>query len=96
MPNVEPSTGHITFANPPPGRKKGKPQPSTALVEHRMVEEKEDNPSALGYMGVHCVVEDSSFGRVGDAGGDVYVEVGDEIEVFETGEHRWGSTANDY
>jgi uncharacterized protein YcbX len=96
MPNVEPSTGRISYEIPPPGRKRGKPQPSTMLVERRMVEEKEANPSALGYMGVHCAVEDSSFGKGRDAGEDVFVEVGDEVEVFETGEHYWGSTAGDY
>jgi uncharacterized protein YcbX len=96
MPNVEPSTGHVSFENPPPGRKKGKPQPSTMLAEQRMVEEKGANPAALGYMGVHCVVEDSSFGKEAGVGGDVFVEVGDEVEVFEKGEHYWGSTAGDY
>jgi len=96
MPNVEPSTGHISYEDAPLGRKRGKPQPSTMLVERRMVEEREANPSALGYMGVHCVVEDISFGKGGDGGGEVFVEVGDEIEVFETGEHYWGSTAGDY
>jgi uncharacterized protein YcbX len=96
MPNVEPSTGRISYEDPPPGRKRGKPQPSTMLVEKRMVEEKEANPSALGYMGVHCVVEDSSFGQDEGAGEEAFVEVGDEVEVFETGEHYWGSTAGDY
>jgi hypothetical protein len=96
MPNVEPHTGQISYEDPPPGRKRGKPQPSTTLVEHRMVEDKQVNPIALGYMGVHCVIEDSTFGS--SAGGDdgVYVEVGDEVEVFETGIHHWGSTAHDY
>jgi uncharacterized protein YcbX len=68
MPNVEPSTGHISYEDAPLGRKRGKPQPSTMLVERRMVEEREANPSALGYMGVHCVVEDISFGKGGDSG----------------------------
>ena len=96
MPNVEPATGRISYEDPPPGRKRGKPQPSTMLVENRMVEEKEANPSALGYMGVHCVVEDSSFGTGAGAGEEAYVEVGDEVEVFEMGEHYWGATAGDY
>jgi uncharacterized protein YcbX len=91
MPNVEPESGHISYENPPPGRKKRKPQPSTTFAEHRMVEEKQVNPIALGYMGVHCVIEDSTFG-----GGEVYVEIGDEVEVIETGVHRWGSTAHEY
>ena len=56
-----------------------------------MVEDKQVNPIALGYMGVHCVIEDSTF-----SADEVYVGAGDEIEVFETGIHRWGSTAHDY
>jgi uncharacterized protein YcbX len=96
MPNVEPHTGQISYEDPPPGRKRGKPQPSTALVEHRMVEDKQVNPIALGYMGVHCVIEDSTFGSSASGEDGVYVEVGDEVEVFETGVHRWGSTAHDY
>ena len=91
MPNVEPHSGQISYEDPPPGRKRGKPQPSTTFAEHRMVEDKQVNPIALGYMGVHCVIEDSTFDD-----DEVYVEVGDEIEVFETGVHRWGSTAHDY
>jgi uncharacterized protein YcbX len=96
MPNVEPHTGHISYEDPPPGRKRGKPQPSTTLVEHRMVEDKQVNPIALGYMGVHCVIEDSTFGNSAGGNDEVYVEVGDEVEVFETGTHHWGSTAHDY
>ena len=95
MPNVEPQSGHISYENAPPGRKRGKPQPSTTVAEHRMVEDKQVNPIALGYMGMHCVIEDSTFGK-GTNEDEVYVEVGDEIEVFETGIHRWGSTAHDY
>ena len=96
MPNVEPHSGHISYENPPPGRKRGKPQPSTTVAEHRMVEDKQVNPIALGYMGMHCVIEDSTFGQDSSGDNEVYVEVGDEIEVFETGSHRWGSTAHDY
>lgn len=95
MPNVDPQSGQISYENPPPGRKKGKPQPSTSFAEHRMVEDKQVNPTALGYMGMHCVIEDSTFGKGADEN-EVYVQVGDEIEVFETGTHRWGSTAHDY
>lgn len=97
MPNVDPLTGLIAYENAPAGRKKGKPQPSTTLAEHRMVEEKQVNPIALGYKGIHCVPEDTTFApsAVGSDEG-VYVEVGDEIEVFETGEHYWGSTAHEY
>ena len=91
MPNVEPHSGQISHEDPPPGRKRGKPQPSTTFAEHRMVEDKQVNPIALGYMGMHCVIEDSTFGDE-----EVYVEVGDEIKIFETGIHRWGSTAQDY
>lgn len=97
MPNVDPQTGLIAYENAPAGRKRGKPQPSTTLAEHRMVEEKQANPIALGYMGVHCVPEDSTFihpETADDLG--VYIEVGDEVEVFETGTHRWGSTAHEY
>ncbi|KAM0715553.1 hypothetical protein Q7P37_009051 [Cladosporium fusiforme] len=97
MPNVDPQTGSIAYENAPAGRKRGKPQPSTTLAEHRMVEDKQVNPIALGYMGVHCVPEDSTFSQSGIRNGrGVYVEVGDEIEVFETGNHYWGSTAHDY
>ncbi|GAB7336286.1 hypothetical protein MBLNU13_g09037t1 [Cladosporium sp. NU13] len=96
MPNVEPHSGHISYENPPPGRKRGKPQPSTTVAEYRMVEDKRVNPIALGYMGMHCVIEDSTFGKGASGDDEVYVQVGDEIEVFETGIHRWGSTAHDY
>lgn len=95
MPNVDPHSGHISYENAPPGRKRGKPQPSTTVAERRMVEDKQVNPIALGYMGMHCVIEDSTFGK-GANESEVYVEVGDEIEVFETGIHHWGSTAHDY
>jgi uncharacterized protein YcbX len=95
MPNVDPQSGQISYEDPPPDRKRGKPQPSTTFAEHRMVEDKQVNPIALGYMGMHCVIEDSTFSK-GANGDEVYVHVGDEIEVFETGSHRWGSTAHDY
>jgi len=96
MPNVEPHSGQISYEDPPPGRKRGKPQPSTTFAEHRMVEDKQVNPIALGYMGMHCVIEDSTFGNGASEADEVYIEVGDEIEVFETGVHFWGSTAHDY
>lgn len=95
MPNVDPQSGQISYEDPPPGRKRGKPQPSTTFAEHRMVEDKQVNPIALGYMGMHCVVEDSTFSKGADED-EVYVQVDDEIEVFETGTHRWGSTAHSY
>ncbi|KAI1625225.1 hypothetical protein EDD37DRAFT_680404 [Exophiala viscosa] len=94
MPNVNPDTGHFEEENAPPEKKKGKPQPSTTLVEYRTVEN--GNPAALGYLGMHCVPEDSGFKQAMDQGADLYVEVGDEIEVLETGHHLYGSTGNDY
>ncbi|KAI9930649.1 hypothetical protein ASPWEDRAFT_39550 [Aspergillus wentii DTO 134E9] len=72
MPNVNPDTGKVDTDIPSSGKKRGKPQPSTTLVKHRMVES--GNQAALGYIGVHCVPEDSGLG--------VYVHVGDEIEVL--------------
>ncbi|KAM0711544.1 hypothetical protein Q7P35_000910 [Cladosporium inversicolor] len=92
---IPPSMSVISYEDPPPGMKRGKPQPSTTFAQHRMVEDKQVNPIALGYMGMHCVIEDSTFGK-GANDDEVYIEVGDEIEVFETGIHRWGSTAHDY
>ncbi|KAK5025345.1 hypothetical protein LTS07_008196 [Exophiala sideris] len=94
MPNVNPDTGLFEEENAPPERKKGKPQPSTTLVEYRTVES--GNPAALGYLGMHCVPEDSGFKEAIDQGADLYVEVGDEIEVIETGHHLYGSTGDDY
>ena len=94
MPNVNPDTGLLEEENAPPEKKKGKPQPSTTLVEYRTVEN--GNPAALGYLGMHCVPEDSGFKEAIDQGADLYVEVGDEIEVLETGHHLYGSTGNDY
>lgn len=94
MPNVNPNTGKFEEDNPGPEKKKGKPQPSTTLVERRTVES--GNPAALGYLGMHCVPEDSDLKKAVDQGADLYVEVGDEIEVLETGHHLYGSTGNDY
>ncbi|OQV09362.1 MOSC beta barrel domain-containing protein [Cladophialophora immunda] len=94
MPNVNPDTGTFEHDNSRPDRKKGVPQPSTTLIEHRTVED--GNPAALGYLGMHCVPEDSSLREARHHNGELYVEVGDEIEVLETGSHLYGSTGNDY
>lgn len=94
MPNVNPDTGRFDADMPPPGKKKGKPQPSTTLVEYRTIET--GNKAALGYLGMHCVPEDRDFREAEEQGEGLYVEVGDEIEVLETGVHVFGSTGNDY
>ncbi|KIY03661.1 uncharacterized protein Z520_00352 [Fonsecaea multimorphosa CBS 102226] len=94
MPNVNPDTGIFEHDNSRPDRKKGVPQPSATLVEHRTVED--GNPKALGYLGMHCVPEDSSLKEARDHSGELCIEVGDEIEVLETGSHLYGSTENDY
>ncbi|KAJ5380759.1 uncharacterized protein N7496_003187 [Penicillium cataractarum] len=94
MPNVNPETGRFDTENPLPGKKRGKAQPSTALVQYRTVET--GNKSALGYLGMHCVPEDKSLNEAEGQEAGLYVEVGDEIEVLERGAHLYGSTANDY
>ncbi|KIW83956.1 hypothetical protein Z517_03202 [Fonsecaea pedrosoi CBS 271.37] len=94
MPNVDPNTGIFEHDNSRPDRKKGVPQPSTTLIEHRTVEA--GNPAALGYLGMHCVPEDSCIKEARDRDSELYVEVGDEIEVLVTGSHLYGSTGNDY
>ena len=94
IPNVDPDTGEFDADLPLPGKKRGRPQPSTTLVEHRTVET--GNKSALGYMGMHCVPEDRALVEAARQGGSLYVEVGDAIEVLEQGEHLYGSTGNDY
>lgn len=94
IPNVNPDTGKFDADIPPPEKKKGKPQPSTTLVEYRMVET--GNKAALGYLGMHCVPEDRDFRKAEEQGEGLYVEVGDEIEVLKTGVHVYGSTGNDY
>ncbi|KAM0426341.1 hypothetical protein ACHAPT_008382 [Fusarium lateritium] len=91
MPNVDPNTGKFDTDNPPPDRARGKAQPSTTLVKYRTVED--GNPRALGYLGMHCVPEDHSLGEAED---QLYVQVGDEIEVLQRGTHIYGSTGNDY
>jgi hypothetical protein len=93
MPNVNPETGTVDTDMALPGKKKGKPQPSTTMVRHRTVET--GNKAALGYIGMHCVPEDRSFELVEEQEG-LYVEVGDEMEVLERGTHLYGSTGNDY
>ncbi|KAK5207139.1 hypothetical protein LTR20_006213 [Exophiala xenobiotica] len=94
MPNVIPDKGVFEADIPAPDRKKGKPQPSTTLVKYRTVES--GNPAALGYLGMHCVPEDSGFEEAVAQGAQLHVEIGDEIEVLETGSHLYGSTGDDY
>jgi hypothetical protein len=94
MPNVDPDSGKFDTDIPLPGKKRGKPQPSTTLVKYRTVET--GNNGALGYLGMHCVPEDRNFMEVEEQEVGVYVEVGDEIEVLERGVHLYGSTGNDY
>lgn len=94
MPNVDPAKGTFDTDNPPLDRKKGKPQPSTTLVQYRTVET--GNKAALGYLGMHCVPEDWCLKVAEGQGEGLFVEVGDEIEVLERGVHLYGSTGNDY
>ncbi|KAL6241785.1 hypothetical protein RBB50_011318 [Rhinocladiella similis] len=94
MPNVIPEKGVFEEDTPRPDKKKGQPQPSTTLVKYRTVEN--TNASALGYLGMHCVPEDSTLNEAIDQGAGLYIEVGDEIDVLETGTHVYGSTGNDY
>ncbi|KAH8817023.1 hypothetical protein F5884DRAFT_778232 [Xylogone sp. PMI_703] len=94
MPNVDPNTGIFDTSIPPPDKKKGKPEPSTTLVEYRTVET--GNKQALGYIGMHCVPEDPSLNVAKEQKLGLYVDVGDEIEVLERGVHLYGSTGNDY
>jgi hypothetical protein len=94
MPNVNPETGIFDADIPPPEKKRGKPQPSTTLVQYRTVET--GNKAALGYLGMHCVPEDTSLKEAEELGGGLFVEVGDEIEVLERGTHLYGSTGDDY
>lgn len=94
MPNVNLETGKFDADTPPPEKKKGRPQPSTTLVQYRTVET--GNNSALGYIGMHCVPEDQSLKEAEEQEAGLYVAVGDEIEVLERGVHLYGSTGNDY
>ncbi|KAH6983991.1 hypothetical protein EDB80DRAFT_734105 [Ilyonectria destructans] len=94
MPNVNLDTGTFDADIPLPDKKKGRPQPSTTLVEHRTVET--GNSQALGYLGMHCVPDDRSLKEAEEQEAGLYVEVGDEIEVLERGVHLYGSTGNDY
>ncbi|EAU33815.1 predicted protein [Aspergillus terreus NIH2624] len=94
MPNVDPDRGVFDADSPAPGKKRGRPQPSTTLVRYRTVEE--GNPAALGYLGMHCVPEDRGLEEARGQGVGLYVQVGDEIEVLERGVHLYGSTGGDY
>lgn len=94
MPNVNPDTGLFDADIPPPDKEKGKPQPSTTLVECRTVES--GNKGALGYLGMHCVPEDRGLEEAKEQKAALYVEVGDEVEVLERGVHLYGSTSEAY
>lgn len=94
MPNVNPDTGEFDTDTAPAGRKRGKPQPSTTLVDHRTVEI--SNAAALGYLGMHCVPEDAGLKEAERRGIGLVVSVGDEIEVMDRGVHVYGSTGDDY
>ncbi|OQD88803.1 hypothetical protein PENANT_c003G04732 [Penicillium antarcticum] len=94
MPNVNTDTGKFETDIPLPEKKKGKPQPSTTLVQHRTIET--GNKAALGYLGMHCVPEDRNLMEAEEQNMGLYVQVGDEIEVLERGVHLYGSTGNDY
>ncbi|KAF5618776.1 molybdopterin cofactor [Fusarium tjaetaba] len=94
LPNVDPLTGKFDTDKPDGGRTRGNAQPSSTLVKHRTVED--GNPRALGYLGMHCVPENAGLQRAEDSVENLYVQVGDEIEVLERGDHLYGSTANDY
>lgn len=94
MTNVDPGKGAFSSETPPEGKKIGKPQPTTTLVDYRTVED--GNKAALGYIGMHAVPEDMDLKTAAEKSEQLYVQVGDEIEVLERGEHLYGSTANDY
>lgn len=94
MPNVDPDIGIFSHEHGPAHKKRGKPQPSTALVEYRMVEN--GNKAALGYLGMHCVPEKSSFDNDPDTNAESFIEVGDTLEIIKVGSHTYGLTGNDY
>ncbi|KAF9872266.1 molybdopterin cofactor [Colletotrichum karsti] len=94
MPNVNLQTATFDADRPAAEKKKGKPQPSTTLIDYRTVEN--GNPAALGYIGMHCVPEDQDLEEAKEQRAGLYVKVGDEIEVLETGVHLYGSTGKDY
>lgn len=94
MPNIDPATGLFDADMPAPQKKRGRPQPSTTLVQYRTVET--GNKAALGYLGMHCVPEDADLRRAEGQEAGLYVEVGDEIQVLERGVHLYGSTGDDY
>lgn len=94
MVSVNPDEGAFTSQPPPEGKKIGKLEPTTTLVEHRTVED--GNRAALGYIGMHAVPEDRDFGAAAQDGSDLLVCVGDEVQVMERGVHLWGSTGHDY
>ncbi|KID94636.1 MOSC, beta barrel, partial [Metarhizium majus ARSEF 297] len=94
MPNVDPDRGVFDTDKPAADKKRGRPQPSTTLIQHRTVEA--GNNAAMGYMGMHCVPEDRSLHEAQEQNEGLYVGVGDEIQVLDRGEHLYGSTEDDY
>ncbi|OAA72592.1 MOSC, beta barrel [Cordyceps fumosorosea ARSEF 2679] len=94
MPNVDPESGTFSAERPAEGKKKGLPQPTTALVRHRMVES--GNGAALGYLGMHAVPEDRDLDAAREGLVNLEICVGDEVEVLERGEHLYGSTGDLY
>ncbi|KAJ3499576.1 hypothetical protein NLG97_g214 [Lecanicillium saksenae] len=94
MPNVDPAKGAFSTQRPAEGKKMGLPQPTTALVEYRTVED--GNKAALGYLGMHAVPEDRDLKAAREKWANLVLCVGDEIEVLERGDHLYGSTANLY
>lgn len=94
IPNVDPEKGTFSTQQPAEGKKMGLPQPSTALVKYRTVED--GNKAALGYLGMHTVPEDRDLQAAAQRKADLIVRVGDEIEVLERGEHLYGSTGDAY
>ena len=94
MPNVDPARGEFERDNPSEKKPKGRPQPSTTLKQYRTVEN--GNPAALGFLGMHCVPEDTPLYQARHLGVALAINVGDEIEVIDTGTHLYGSTGNDY
>ncbi|TQV98920.1 hypothetical protein V2A60_007383 [Cordyceps javanica] len=94
MPNVDPAQGTFSSQRPAEGKKRGLPQPSTALVAYRTVED--GNRAALGYLGMHAVPEDRDLNAARSQQAHLVVCVGDEIEVLERGDHLYGSTGDLY
>lgn len=88
MTNVDPEKGECTEQRPQNGKKRGKPQPTTTLVEKHTVEN--GKKAALGYIGMHAVPEDRDLSRASEKKVSLVVSVGDSIEVLERGTHLYG------